>query len=281
MKKIELVKGIQSSAIGFGCASILGSIDARTAARAIDCAIDCGINHFDLARSYGYGEAESFASKIFKNKRDNLVLASKFGIKANWKAYLLKPVKPILRTLVRNNNEKNAANTGDETIQAKTLADHFHYRIPLSGREMMKSLEQSLKALNTDYLDYFFVHEPPDTLLNFNELAATALKLKEQGKIRAWGIAYMRHQEHLHIGYINHFDILQFNNSPGSAGYKRAVTNRSTEPNIFFSPIRGGSDAMSPTEKLTKLFDDFPQSVVLCSTFNEKHLKQNAGLVQH
>ena len=146
---------------------------------------------------------------------------------------------------------------------------------------MLKSLEQSLKALNTDYLDYFFVHEPPDTLLNFNELAATALKLKEQGKIRAWGIAYMRHQEHLHIGYINHFDILQFNNSPGSAGYKRAVTNRSTEPNIFFSPIRGGSDAMSPTEKLTKLFNDFPQSVVLCSTFNEKHLKQNAGLVQH
>ena len=57
MKKVELVKGIQSSVLGFGCAPILGSVGAKTATRAIDCAIDCGITHFDLARSYGYGEA--------------------------------------------------------------------------------------------------------------------------------------------------------------------------------------------------------------------------------
>ena len=60
MKQIELSTGISSSVLGFGCAPILGSVDGRTAARAVACALDNGITHFDLARSYGYGAAEGF-----------------------------------------------------------------------------------------------------------------------------------------------------------------------------------------------------------------------------
>ncbi len=101
MRTVELVRGIKSSVVGFGCAPILGSVDGKKAKRAIHLALDNGINHFDLARSYGYGEAEKFVGKLLKGKRNEVVLASKFGIRANWKATLLRPVKPILRYAIQ------------------------------------------------------------------------------------------------------------------------------------------------------------------------------------
>src|SRR3990170_3473308 len=107
MRTIELVKGIHSSVLGFGCAPILGSVDSKKAQRSLDFALACGINHLDLARSYGYGEAEHFVGTVIKNRRDKLVLASKFGIVANWKAKLLRPIKPIVRLLKENAKKKS------------------------------------------------------------------------------------------------------------------------------------------------------------------------------
>ena len=99
--------------------------------------------------------------------------------------------------------------------------------------------------------------------------------LKTEGKIRAWGIAYMQSQQYLHESYIDAFDVLQFNKPPELLEYDRLVINRGMKSNIIFSPIRGGLDSMDPNEKLKKLFDDFPHSVILCSMFNLEHLKQN------
>lgn len=165
MKKIELVPGIVSSVLGFGCAPILGSIDSKKARSAIACAIDHEINHFDLARSYGYGEAEHFVGKMIKGKRNKLVLASKFGIKANWKALLLRPAKPFIRLMLAR---KQAYHSNAKPIHnsRSNMADNFHNRIMLDGKEMQKNLERSLRELRTDYLDYFFIHEPPEKLLH-------------------------------------------------------------------------------------------------------------------
>ncbi len=281
MKKVELVKGISSSVLGFGCAPILGSVGAKTALRALDCALDCGITHFDLARSYGYGEAERFVGKVIKNKRSEVVLASKFGITANWKAQALKPAKPILRFVLG----KLKGKPGDKPVQAvntgAAVADRFHDRLPINGKTMRSSLEKSLKALGTDYLDYFFVHEPLETIADIDELAATAQLLKKEGKIRAWGLAFMRSQQHLHQAYLDRFDVLQFDNSPGVLEYDAIVADRGKKANVIFSPLRGGSPALKPAEKLTRLFDDFPKSVILCSMFNEQHLKANAALLNN
>jgi aryl-alcohol dehydrogenase-like predicted oxidoreductase len=279
MKKVELVKGISSSVLGFGCAPILGSVGAKTALRALDCALDCGINHFDLARSYGYGEAEHFVGKVIKGRRNDVVLASKFGITANWKAQALKPAKPVLRFVLGklkgnpSNKPVQAVNTG------AAVADRFHDRLPINSSTMRSSLEKSLKALGTDYLDYFFVHEPLESIIDIDDLAATAQLLKKEGKIRAWGLAFMRSQQHLHQTYLDKFDVLQFDNSPGVNGYDTVVADRGQEANVIFSPLRGGSAAMKPAEKLIQLFDDFPRSVILCSMFNEHHLKENAALL--
>lgn len=277
MRKVELAKGVHSSILGFGCAPIMGSVDAGTGKRAIHCALDLGINHFDLARSYGYGEAEAFVGKLVKGNRQNLVLASKFGIVANWKASLIAPVKPLVRYAIgKIKKNKPATNKANTQAGGVSIANSFMERVPLRADVMKKSLERSLKALGTDYLDCFFIHEPEETLLNIDELINMAEALKQAGKIRALGLACTRAQMPLHADYLNQFDLLQFDNSPGAPGYDKAVADRGLNSNVIFSPMRGGADTISPADKLKLLYKDFPHSVVICSMFNPEHIAANA-----
>lgn len=278
MKTIQLVEGIRSSVIGFGCAPILGSVGAGKAKYALDAALANGINHLDLARSYGYGEAEKFVGKCIVGKRDKVVLASKFGIRANWKAMLLKPLKPAVRFLRDKQSKPQQPVSTIATAAGPSVADAFHDRIELSGQSMRKSLEESLRALNTDHLDYFFVHEPPTSLTHIDELSQTAAALKREGKIRAWGLAFNRAQTELHRSYLSRFDVLQFDNSPGAPGYEQTIRERGGRPNIFFSPLRGGTRDLTPGDKLRKLTRDFPNTVILCSMFDSKHIVENAKI---
>ncbi len=278
MRKIELVPGIASSVLGFGCAPILGSINKKTAQYALDFALDNGINHLDLARSYGYGDAEAFVGNTIKGRRDSLVLASKFGIEANWKATFMKPLKPIAREL-KNFIKKNKNQTLTIT-NSKNVADRFLDRIvPLRGDLMRKSLEKSLRELGTDYLDYFFIHEPFHSVAYIDEINEMANRLKEEGKIRAFGIAYMQTQEELHKDYLNTFDILQFDKPAELADYNDLVKRRGSERNILFSPMKGGGD-LTANEKLQNLLTDFNNSIVLCSMFNLAHVKENIRIAE-
>jgi len=88
----------------------------------------------------------------------------------------------------------------------------------------------------------------------------------------------MQNQRCLHESYLNKFDLLQFNNSPGLETYDKVVEERANKSNIFFSPINGGKINISVDEKLTKLHTDFSNSVILCSMFNEKHIINNTKL---
>lgn len=275
MKKIEIIKGVHSSVLGFGCAPILGAIDGKVAQRAIELALEQGINHFDLARSYGYGDAEAFVGNILRSKRNEVVIVTKFGIKANWKAQLLKPLKPIVRYF------KKGKKAGDSITGKKKVinADRFHDRLPISSKTMVESLEQSLKALKTDYIDVLLIHEPLESILDIDGIIDTSETLKKEGKIRGLGLAFMQEQSAYHQDYLDKFDILQFNNSPSLRGYDNLVKNKGNDVNFFFSPFNSGNDLLKPEEKLKKLLEDFPKSVILCSMFNEKHIIANVKSV--
>lgn len=277
MKKIELVAGISSSALGFGCASVLGAVDANTSRRAIHCALDCGINHFDLARSYGYGEAERFVGKLLKGRRDEVVICSKFGIRANWKSKLLTPAKPIIRAIRKYSS---AALPPKEPVAEKSslsTADKFHDRVPLNANAMRLSLETSLAQLKTDYLDYFLIHEPLEPIVNIYSLLETATQLKKEGKIRCFGLAFTLDKIAMHDSYLSEFDLLQYN-KPLNDIEDKAVAGIKTKQGILFSVMKDSRDVYSPSEKLKKVFNDFPLGVILCSTFNTEHIKQNALL---
>lgn len=277
MKRVELVEGIESSVLGFGCASVAGAVDKRTASDVIKLALELGINHFDLARSYGYGEAEKEVGEILKPFRKDLVIASKFGIDITNRAKFLKPLKPLARyfknTLMPSNSVANTSSTTKNHI-----SNNLHRRIPITSENLIKNLELSLKNLKTDYLDYYFIHEPYVSVREIEDILFTVEKLKKQGKMRAFGIAFMKHQRDLHENYLDQVDVLQYNNAVGSSDYESLLRERKYKKDIFFMPLKGGDMTLSPSKKLLKLSEDFPNSIILNSSFNKEHLKSNAEL---
>ena len=275
MRKVSIAQDVESSILGFGCAPVLGAVGAKVADRALNVALDGGVTHFDVARSYGYGEAEAFLGKFFAGRREDVVIASKFGIRSTWKAGLFRPLKPVVRALKARRGTPVVDTPPDSSEPvAPPRKDHFHERISLTPETMMASLHQSLKALRTDYLDVFFIHEPTGNLEHLEPLMERAETLKEEGKIRAWGLSMMWKDMQWHASYLDRFDLLQFDNSPEVAHYLESVDLRKDAGNVFFSPFRARRD-LSHTQVLNQLWQDFPSSVVLCSMFDPKHIQAN------
>jgi aryl-alcohol dehydrogenase-like predicted oxidoreductase len=91
--------GMRISVLGFGCASAMSRYGTRATLRSMEAAFEAGINYFDAARSYGFGEAEHVLGCFAKGRRDRIVLATKFGIAATarppWFHRMLKPACPV------------------------------------------------------------------------------------------------------------------------------------------------------------------------------------------
>ena len=275
MRKVSLVQGVESSILGFSCVPVLGSVSGKVADRALNVALDGGVTHFDVARSYGYGEAEAFLGKFFEGRREDVVIASKFGIQPTWKAGLLRPLKPMVRALkARRGASVSDANSKPHEPVSPSRKDHFHERIELTPDAMRSSLHQSLKALRTDYLDVYLIHEPTGKLEHLEPLMEQADALKNEGKIRAWGLSMAWQDTQWHAPYLDRFDLLQFDNSPEASHYSDSLDNRGDARNIFFSPFRGRRE-LSASQVLSQLWLDFPSSVVLCSMFDPRHIEAN------
>jgi len=77
---------LEISRIGFGCWAIgghgYGSVDDRKSIKAIQKALDMGVNFFDTADVYGFGHSEEILSKALGSQRDKVIVATKFGV--NW-----------------------------------------------------------------------------------------------------------------------------------------------------------------------------------------------------
>jgi len=71
--------GLRVSVLGLGCNAFGMRCDAGETSRIVSAAIDAGINFFDTADSYGDGRSEEFLGKALAGKRDQLVVATKFG----------------------------------------------------------------------------------------------------------------------------------------------------------------------------------------------------------
>ena len=291
MKYVELLPGISSSVLAFGCAKVAGAVGKKESARAIHEALDCGINHFDLARCYGYGEAESFVAKNLTVPRDKVVYATKFGIEATVLARALLPLKGIGRQLNRRltsgvskekstHGEANATASESRGIRQK-LGRLFLKRRHITANLMISSVERSLKQLSTDYLDYLFIHEPIAQLDAINEISQIADTLKKSGKIRALGMAAGYDYLEPYVDCPNAFDLFQMANSPASDQYSEVVDRFSGKPSIFFSLFQGGQvDAGDSHEEiLRRVASDFPNSVLICSMMKPEHIRANVKTI--
>src|SRR6478735_9016925 len=74
------VGSLQVSVVGLGCNNFGWRIDAEVSAKVIDAAIESGITFFDTADRYGKGQSEDFLGRALGPRRDQIILATKFGM---------------------------------------------------------------------------------------------------------------------------------------------------------------------------------------------------------
>ena len=81
MRRVTLgTTGIETSCLGFGCASLGSRVGEAPGLRALDAAFDAGVTWLDLAPLYGGGRAEEIAGRFLKGRRDTVQVCSKVGL---------------------------------------------------------------------------------------------------------------------------------------------------------------------------------------------------------
>ena len=74
------IGSLEVSVVGLGCNNFGWRIDAEASAKVIDAAIESGITFFDTADRYGKGQSEDFLGRALGSRRDQIILATKFGM---------------------------------------------------------------------------------------------------------------------------------------------------------------------------------------------------------
>lgn len=182
--------GVETTALGFGCADLFRVGDSAGRARLLEDAYDAGIRHFDVAPMYGLGRAEAEVGRFAGRRRGDVVLATKFGIAPTLLALALgrvqRPVRRALEALpaVRQQAREKAA--GPESGR---LGPMLYSAEGYDAAAARASLERSLRALATDYLDLFLLHDPAPGSVRSEEVRCYLEEARDAGWIRAWGVA--------------------------------------------------------------------------------------------
>ncbi|MGI8907915.1 MAG: aldo/keto reductase [Candidatus Sumerlaeaceae bacterium] len=148
--------GLGTWAMGGG---IYGMADDAESIRTIHRAGELGVNFLDTAPMYGIGDladgrAERVVGEAVAGQRERWVIATKYGRHLNGNA------------------------------------EWWNMREDYSGAQAIRSVEESLQRMRTDYIDMLFVHSPPSALFNAEDAFAAMTQLKQQGKIRAVGFSF-------------------------------------------------------------------------------------------
>jgi aryl-alcohol dehydrogenase-like predicted oxidoreductase len=280
MDYLTLAPGLPpSSRLGFGCGGVMGRVGRARSRRAIAAALDGGITHFDVARLYGYGDAEAVVGEALKGRRDRVVIASKFGLTASRAAGALRALKPIAQKLV-------ATLPGARGVLRSLVGGAAQAQDRFSLAAARVALDQSLAALRTDYLDIWFLHDCTagdltDELRDFLDAQVAA------GKIRAYGVAsdiatvaavHAKHGDALFYQFPN--SVTERNAERLPAGERRFICHSPFAGSARIAGRLAASGGAYPM-MLAQALAAPSVAVVLCSMLDEAHLATNLAAVEH
>jgi aryl-alcohol dehydrogenase-like predicted oxidoreductase len=112
--------------------------------------------------------------------RDKVITASKVGYSLPSRRKWVSRVKPLVRPIIKKLGLKRSQLPSGF---GGALSQNFE------PTYIIQAVEQSLKRLKTDYLDLYQLHSPPAEVIRKGEFLPVLEKLKQQGKIRYYGIA--------------------------------------------------------------------------------------------
>ncbi|HEX4156791.1 MAG TPA: aldo/keto reductase [Acidobacteriaceae bacterium] len=188
MERIRLAtNGRETTRLGYGCSSIMGGLGRRESLRLLEAAFDAGIRHFDVAPMYGYGEAESCLGEFLARHRGAATVTTKYGIVAPKRGGLLRAARRIVGPIAGPVAQRVPALKRRLARAAGAMAAPAS-RARFTPEELRASLESSLCALRTGFVDVWLLHEAEagdladEGLLRFLEDAIS------QGKIGSFGV---------------------------------------------------------------------------------------------
>ena len=150
--------GLTVSVVGVGCNEFGRKVDAEGTRAVVEAALDVGINFFDTADIYGgsaHGRSEEYLGAALKHHRDDVILATKFGM---------------------DMEGVDVANWGARG----------------SRRYVMRAVEASLRRLDTDHIDLYQLHEPDPAQRPIEETLSALDDLVRAGKVRYVGMFQFR-----------------------------------------------------------------------------------------
>jgi len=143
--------GLMVSAVGIGCNAFSRRVDAAGVASILDAAQDVGVTLLDTADTYGVqsGASETLIGEALRGRRDEFVVATKFGM------------------------DMRGANGADHGVRG-------------SRRYVRRAVEASLRRLQVDHIDLYQLHAP-DPVTPIDETLAALHELVTEGKVRYLG----------------------------------------------------------------------------------------------
>lgn len=182
MRRVTLgATGIETSCLGFGCASLGSRVAAADGVRAMAAAFDAGVTWFDLAPLYGGGRAEEIAGPFLRARRDAVQICSKVGLAPAGQGGLKALLMPAARRVVASVPSLRSRIRG-RGMQAAV-------RLDLTPEVLHAGLEASLRRLGTDHLDLYALHDAEAGALGRDEVLRALEDVVAAGKARAVAVA--------------------------------------------------------------------------------------------
>lgn len=249
-KKIETAElgkgGPQIGVQGLGCmgmSEFYGDTDAAAARETLETALAAGVTLFDTADVYGSGANEEFIAPFVGAHRDEIVLATKFAIERR--------------------------------------DDDPHYRgVRNDPSYIRQAVENSLRRLNTDVIDLYYMHRR-DPSVPLAESVGAMAELVEQGKVKQLGLSEVTGAELREAHAVHPIAALQSEWSLFSRDVERSAVPAAVELGVTlvpYSPLGRGflTGAFADAGKdLSK--DDFRQ---FQPRFTGDNAKTNAALLE-
>ena len=208
MKIVNLgQQGLKVPAVGLGCmgmSEFYGQFDDTKSLKLLDEAIEIGCNFWDTADVYGPFTNEELLGKALANRREKVILATKFGIKRG--------------------------------------PDGAWLGISGSPESVKACCDASLMRLNTDYIDLYYQHRP-DPEVPIEETIGTMAELVQAGKIRYIGLSETSAEDLEKAHHTHPISALQTELSLWSRDVEKSILPKARELGIGFvaySPLGRG-----------------------------------------